>query len=55
MKRILITGAGGSPSTNFVRSLRLAPEPFDLVGTDADEFLLMRAETDSRHLVPPGK
>lgn len=53
MKRILITGAGGSPSTNFVRSLRLAPEPFDLVGTDADEFLLMRAETDSRHLVPP--
>ncbi len=53
MKRILITGAGGSPSTNFVRSLRLAPEPFDLVGTDADEFLLMRAETDTRHLVPP--
>ena len=52
MKRILITGAGGSPSTNFVRSLRLAPEPFDLVGTDADEFLLMRAETDSRYLVP---
>jgi carbamoyl-phosphate synthase large subunit len=53
LKRILITGAGGSPSTNFVRSLRLAPEPFDLVGTDADEFLLMRAETDSRYLVPP--
>jgi hypothetical protein len=53
LKRILITGAGGSPSTNFVRSLRLAPEPFDLVGTDADEFLLMRAETDSRFLVPP--
>ena len=52
MKRILITGAGGSPSTNFVRSLRLAPEPFRLVGTDADEFLLMRAETDSRYLVP---
>jgi hypothetical protein len=52
LKRILVTGAGGSPSTNFVRSLRLAPEPFDLVGTDADEFLLMRAETDSRYLVP---
>ncbi len=52
MRRILITGAGGSPSTNFVRSLRLAPEPFHLVGTDADEFLLMRAETDTRHLVP---
>ncbi len=53
MTRILITGAGGSPSTNFVRSLRLAPEPFHLVGTDADEFLLMRAETNSRYLVPP--
>ena len=48
MKRILITGAGGSPSTNFVRSLRLAPSRSTWSGTDADEFLLMRAETDSR-------
>jgi carbamoyl-phosphate synthase large subunit len=53
MKRVLVTGAGGSPATNFVRSLRMAPEPVHLIGTDADRYCLMRAETDTRHLVPP--
>jgi hypothetical protein len=52
VKRVLVTGAGGSPATNFVRSLRAAPEPFHLVGTDADRYCLMRAETDARYLVP---
>lgn len=52
MKRILVTGAGGAPATNFVRSLRVAPEPFYLIGTDCDEFYLQRAETDERYLVP---
>lgn len=52
MKRILVTGAGGSPSANFIRSLRKAPENFYIVGTDADKFYLMRAETDTRYLVP---
>jgi len=53
MRRVLVTGAGGSPAVNFIRSLRQAPEPFHLVGTDADRYCLLRAETDSRHLVPP--
>jgi glutathione synthase/RimK-type ligase-like ATP-grasp enzyme len=52
VKRVLVTGAGGSPATNFVRSLRAAPEPVHLAGTDADPYCLLRAETDSRHLVP---
>src|SRR5438477_12191568 len=52
MKRVLVTGAGGSPAVNFTRSLRKAPESFYLVGTDADKFYLMRAETDRRYLVP---
>src|SRR4029450_10978515 len=34
-------------------SLRAAPEPVHLAGTDADPYCLLRAETDSRHLVPP--
>jgi hypothetical protein len=55
MKRVLVTGAGGSPATNFVRSLRMAPEPVHLVGTDADRYCLMRAETDVRYLVPPAR
>jgi carbamoyl-phosphate synthase large subunit len=52
MKRVLVTGAGGSPAVNFTRSLRKAPEQFHLVGTDCDKYHLMRAETDQRYLVP---
>jgi len=55
MKRILVTGSGGSPAVNFTRSLREAPENFYLVGTDADKYYLMRAETDARYLVPTVK
>ena len=53
MKRILVTGAGGAPATNFVRSLRLVQdEQFRLIGCDADKYYLQRAETDERHLLP---
>ena len=52
MKKVMITGAGGSPATNFVRSLRASPEKFHLVGTDCDKYYLMRAETDDCFLVP---
>lgn len=52
MKRILICAAGGSPATNFVRSLRAADEPYFLLGVDCDKYTLQRAETDAKHLVP---
>jgi carbamoyl-phosphate synthase large subunit len=52
MKKILVTGAGGAPATNFVRSLRLANEPFHLIGVDCDKYYLARAETEERYLVP---
>lgn len=52
MKKILVTGAGGTPSVNFIRSLRESPERFFIVGTDADKYYLMRAEADKRYLVP---
>ena len=52
MKRILVTGAGGSPSVNFTRSLRRSEEEYYIVGTDADKYYLQRAEVDSRYLVP---
>ena len=51
-KRVLVTGAGGSPATNFVRSLRAGPEPIHLIGTDCNKYYLVRAETDERYLVP---
>ena len=51
-KRIIVTGAGGGPALNFVKSLRLAPEPFYLIGVDCDKYHLAAAQTDERHLVP---
>ena len=52
MKRILVTGAGGSPSANFIRSLRAANEEYCIIGTDADKYYLQRAEVDRRYLAP---
>lgn len=52
MKRILVTGAGGSPSVNFTRSLRQSDEQYYIVGTDADKYYLQRAQVDARYLVP---
>lgn len=52
MKRILVTSAGGSPAVNFTRSLRKAPEPFYLIGVDANKYYLQRAEVDEKYLVP---
>jgi len=55
MKRILITGAGGSPSVNFTRSLRQSKDEYYLVGTDADKYYLQRAEVDKTYLAPLAK
>ena len=52
MKRILVTGAGGAPALNFIRSLRLAPEPFHFIGVDCSKYSLARAEAEERYLVP---
>ncbi len=52
MKRILVTGGGGSPAANFIRSLRLSDEPFHIIGVDSDKYCLQRSEADERHLVP---
>ena len=52
MKRVVVTGAGGSPAIGFCRSLRAAPEDFFLIGFDTNPYTLKRAETDERYLVP---
>jgi len=52
VKRILVTGAGGAPALNFIKSLRLADEPFYFIGVDCNEHSLARAQTEERHLVP---
>jgi len=52
MKRILVGGAGGAPSNNFIQSLREAPESFYIVGMCSDEYDLCRANTEEKYLVP---
>lgn len=52
MSRILVLGAGGSASTNYVRSLRISPDKFHIIGVDCNRYYLQRAETDEKYLVP---
>lgn len=52
MKRILVTGAGGSAAANFIKSLRLAPEPFYIVGTDIKPYHLELAEVNKGYILP---
>lgn len=52
MIRILVTGAGGSAASNFVRSLRLADEDFYVVGVDTSPYHLELSPVDARYLIP---
>jgi carbamoyl-phosphate synthase large subunit len=52
MKRILVTGAGGSAAANFIKSLRLEQERFYVVGVDRQPYHLELADVDARYLVP---
>ena len=52
MKRILVTGAGGSAAVNFVKSLRASPEPFYLVGSDINKFYIEISQVDKRYILP---
>ncbi len=54
MKRVLVTGAGGPAGVNFVRSLRAAPEPMHIVGTDIDRFHLEWPDLDVAYEAPRG-
>jgi len=52
MKRVLLSHAGGRLGLGFTRALKAAPEPLHLIGLDAGEFSLQRAETDEKNLTP---
>lgn len=55
MKRILVGGAGGTPSNNFIRSLRQSGERFHFIGMTSRKYDLAKAATDERYLVPPAR
>ena len=51
--RILLGGAGGAPTNNVSRSLRLGGSGDTLIGMNAAPAELLLADVDERHLVPP--
>lgn len=55
MKRILVTGAGGSASYNYIESLRnnSEKEKFYIVGADVSKYHIELAQVDKRYIVPP--
>lgn len=57
IKRIIVGGAGGAPSLNFIRSLRKAREKFYIIGITCNKYDLCKAKTfvDAYFLVPPAK
>lgn len=54
MKRILVTGAGGSASYNYIESLRNNPnkDQFYIVGADISPYHLELAKVDKRYILP---
>lgn len=54
MKKILVTGAGGSAAYNFIESLRHNPagEKFYIVGADVKPYHIELSDLDKRYIVP---
>jgi carbamoyl-phosphate synthase large subunit len=52
MKKILVTGAGGSATHNFVDSLRIAEEDFYIVGVDVKPHHIELTDLNKRYLIP---
>lgn len=45
-------GAGGTPSNNFIKSIKESTEKLCIIGMTADPYDLCKADVDKRHLVP---
>jgi len=53
MKRIIVTGAGGSAAVNFIKSLRMAKEKIFVVGTDISKEHLELSNADKKYQFVP--
>ncbi len=54
MKRILVTGAGGSAGHNFIDSLRLSNNKYFIVATDINKYHIeLLDNADVRYIIPP--
>lgn len=54
MKKIIVTNAGRSTAINFCRSLRLAPEKYEIIGLEQSKYSILNAEVDQKILCPSG-
>jgi carbamoyl-phosphate synthase large subunit len=52
VKRILVTGAGGSAAHNFIESLRISKENFYIIGADAKKFHLEMSDCNEYVIIP---
>ncbi len=52
MKRILVTGAGGSAGINFIHCLRMACDDFYIIGSDTNKWHLELPDIDASYIVP---
>ncbi len=53
MKRVLVTGAGGTPGTNFVKAIRSTDDRLYVIGTDCSKYHVHLArEVDRKFVVP---
>ena len=51
--KILVGGVGGTPTLNFIRSLKKSKNKFKIIGMTSSQFDLCKAkEADKRYLVP---
>jgi carbamoyl-phosphate synthase large subunit len=51
-KNVIVTGAGGSASIGFCRSLRDSEADYEIIGLESDKYHLCLAEVDFKYLVP---
>jgi carbamoyl-phosphate synthase large subunit len=49
---VLLTGAGGSASANFLHALRMAPSAYRVIGADVSPVKLHLSDADERFLLP---
>ena len=52
MKRILVTDAGRGAGINFCRSIRLAPEKYEIIALESNPYSIMHADADRKFLSP---
>ncbi len=53
MKKILVTGAGGSAAHNFIESLRISAEKYYIVGTDISPYHIELSDVNKKYVIPP--